>query len=151
MQLCNKPVNTMDFLIVHAQADLDRANELCKRLNRMGYSGELFVPETDCLKLKCKQVGHVLLCISNNIDDKKFLTDKKIVTCQWLETRSLRKNPVHLKSRAFHVNPVHLERLEMQKDKILQSHVLGLMQFTNFYPESRCFDKDVKKEFQSTL
>ena len=122
-----------DFIIVHAPADLDRANILHKQLTEYGYIGT--VAEKDCTDQRLDNVRHVLLCITKLFNDDGFIELKKMVTRKWL------------KGRAFRFNPVYLDKT-INVEKKAESHFRGLMQFTGFYHYSKFFETDVKTEFE---
>ena len=122
-----------DFLIVHAEADVDRARLLCELICSFGYRGKLF--NNTKLEQECSTSRHILLCVSSSFNNEEFLSYKKIVTGKWLNHRSFRINPVHLDKNIF-------------VKKEAASHMRGLWQFNNFYLYTKHFEGELRKEFE---
>ena len=127
----------LDFVVFYATVDEDRALSISTKIKSYGFSGVLY-NDTKSIDQACDMTRHVLICVSNNIVDDKFLEMKNLIVKKWIN------------GKCFCLIPVYLERKRDLHDTTME-YMYGLLSLNGFHPNSKYFEEDVKKQFLHTL
>ena len=125
----------MDYTILHAAQDSDRAVNVHKLIQDLGYDGEIYTGN-DVDEL-CERAVHMLFCISNNVgSDQQFLKSKVNIVQKWVKENRVKNRII----------PVYLDNKKDLSDETY-SYLYGLTSVNGFYPHSKYFSSDVIKQF----
>ena len=142
----------LDYTIVYAFKDYDRANNIHKQLKNWGFDGRLYNDEETpfedwfienklgSIQDLLERSTHILFCVSNNFQDSddgdEFLLHKGEIIMNWLREKRQKRRII----------PVYLDNKKDITDTTY-SYLYGLASFNGFHPKSKYFKEDVEKQF----